>query len=626
MNDVKEISNSWEVGGSTGATVFKPELSLSFLLSSFEAMTFPDSAVDLLSFNDELNSDGKPDRKFPCPWDGCGKSFLRKTDVTRHLRIHLNDRPFKCVWPDCGKAFMQRSAVKIHYRTHTGEKPNHCPFEGCSKSFNDTSSLARHRRTHHFTTPFPCSFRPCKEHFANRKLLVEHEQLVHRNIQPPANRSNDPLHLPTPQITPIRQSMPQDVPNMFLNQRLPPNDIISSRNSLYSQTIHELDYQMPKIVAPMDYKYSTLPKDQSSYAFPNSYNDRLHYFNSQMPPSNTDSFGRRNTIDFQSMPSLSHGNDIYSPNFSQGFHLQTQQYQMYPTSNMNGPISANKSPETHFQLNNPILPLPGRNNNAGSGHINSLVNSNGQSSTVNTMKSSNSGNLKPASNAPGNKMNNQPMANSNGSGMLSVNNQSNHTANLMDSLSQMNSSPSNQSGPSSPPSNDQLKSPPNNINSSNHQGSNFQAMSARLFPDRNANPSFQDGLGDAAGRLPVGMSLNQDHSNYSLSTIGENRMDNQTYNDMRGFNRFQSESYQKPNGNRARPSLRIHTNTENNYPMSMQPQTAYPILQGGASRSSPDRRFSTPMISPNPQSSSSLGPLTFDFSRFGTQDSFHSFS
>jgi uncharacterized Zn-finger protein len=58
----------------------------------------------------------KPERKFQCSWEGCGKTFMRKTDVTRHYRIHLNDRPFKCVWPGCGKAFMQRSAVKIHYR------------------------------------------------------------------------------------------------------------------------------------------------------------------------------------------------------------------------------------------------------------------------------------------------------------------------------------------------------------------------------------------------------------------------------------------------------------------------------------------------------------------------------
>lgn len=44
------------------------------------------------------------DKKYTCSWDGCGmrlraytigKQFTRKTDITRHYRIHLNDRPFK---------------------------------------------------------------------------------------------------------------------------------------------------------------------------------------------------------------------------------------------------------------------------------------------------------------------------------------------------------------------------------------------------------------------------------------------------------------------------------------------------------------------------------------------------
>jgi hypothetical protein len=46
------------------------------------------------------------ERKFLCTYAGCGKRFLRKTDVTRHMRIHLNERPFKCAWPGCGKGII----------------------------------------------------------------------------------------------------------------------------------------------------------------------------------------------------------------------------------------------------------------------------------------------------------------------------------------------------------------------------------------------------------------------------------------------------------------------------------------------------------------------------------------
>ncbi|KAJ3323342.1 hypothetical protein HDV06_001862 [Boothiomyces sp. JEL0866] len=207
----------------------------------------------------ELHNDGRPERKFPCPWSGCGKHFMRKTDVTRHLRIHLNDRPFKCVWPDCGKAFMQRSAVKIHYRTHTGEKPNLCPFEGCTKAFNDTSSLARHRRTHHFAFPFPCSFRPCQEHFATRKLLNEHERTVHNsqttnqgfkpvtNVQTNEYSEFKRADLPTPQITPEstpRHSPPQDLTGAFRSYIPPYNNNYNSRQNYYPVKVEAESFEM----------------------------------------------------------------------------------------------------------------------------------------------------------------------------------------------------------------------------------------------------------------------------------------------------------------------------------------------------------------------------------------------
>ncbi|KAJ3274435.1 hypothetical protein HDV01_003039 [Terramyces sp. JEL0728] len=187
----------------------------------------------------DIHNDGRPERKFPCPWSGCGKHFMRKTDVTRHLRIHLNDRPFKCVWPDCGKAFMQRSAVKIHYR--------------------QTSSLARHRRTHHFAFPFPCSFRPCQEHFATRKLLNEHERTVHNSQS--TNQGFKPVttvqtneysefkraDLPTPQITPEstpRHSPPQDLTGAFRSYIPPYNTQYNSRQNYFPVKVESENFEM----------------------------------------------------------------------------------------------------------------------------------------------------------------------------------------------------------------------------------------------------------------------------------------------------------------------------------------------------------------------------------------------
>lgn len=74
----------------------------------------------------------------------CGRKFFRKSDLVRHIQIHLGIKPNVCKY--CGKKFIQRSALTVHNRVHTGEKPYSCNI--CSHAFSDSSSLARHRRIH----------------------------------------------------------------------------------------------------------------------------------------------------------------------------------------------------------------------------------------------------------------------------------------------------------------------------------------------------------------------------------------------------------------------------------------------------------------------------------------------
>jgi len=81
-------------------------------------------------------------RAFPCSY--CPKSFKNKNEQTLHIRIHTHEKPFLC--SHCGKAFSVRRSLKDHVRRHTGEKRFSCTFEGCGKGFITKQDVRRHMR------------------------------------------------------------------------------------------------------------------------------------------------------------------------------------------------------------------------------------------------------------------------------------------------------------------------------------------------------------------------------------------------------------------------------------------------------------------------------------------------
>ncbi|BGP14178.1 hypothetical protein JCM10213_006717 [Rhodosporidiobolus nylandii] len=87
------------------------------------------------------------ERPFSCREPGCGKSFIQRSALTVHERVHTGERPHQC--NECQRSFSDSSSLARHRRIHTGKRPYECHVPGCGRTFCRKTTLTKHIARQH---------------------------------------------------------------------------------------------------------------------------------------------------------------------------------------------------------------------------------------------------------------------------------------------------------------------------------------------------------------------------------------------------------------------------------------------------------------------------------------------
>ena len=165
LKTLEKVRNRMVLDPDTGQLVRKHRLQKfkNRYVCSFEGCSKGFSQQSLLDNHLLAHYEGNPYR---C--NVCGKSFVEKYGLSKHMNIHTG-AGFVCSY--CGKVCATNSNLQSHIRIHTGEKNFKCDV--CGKCFGYKIQLKEHMVKEHNAGPqLSCS--SCGKMYASQGQLNEH--------------------------------------------------------------------------------------------------------------------------------------------------------------------------------------------------------------------------------------------------------------------------------------------------------------------------------------------------------------------------------------------------------------------------------------------------------------------